>query len=153
MSTLVESPTVTLRLLPRTKPVAEVDPDAVIVSTPDCALTYGELDRWSNRLARLLLTLGAGAGTPIALAISAQIESVVAERAVVKIGGTPMPLQQGERAAFGAPMGVTTKDRRPELSDEIDWLVLDERSTLQRYLAGSDAPLTANELITFVHAA
>ncbi|MFI6999797.1 AMP-binding protein [Nocardia sp. NPDC050175] len=142
MHTLTDSLADNLRLLPLARPVAEVDPNAVVVSTDDCALTYAELDRWSNRLARLLLGIGAGANTRVALAIADEIESVVAERAIVKIGGTPVPAAADGAFMLGTTLGVTTKAQRGELTDAISWLVLDDRSTLQRYLAGSDAPLT-----------
>ncbi|WP_280453836.1 AMP-binding protein [Nocardia brasiliensis] len=142
MYTLTASQTDNLRLLPLARPVAVVDPNAVVASTPDCALTYAELDRWSNRLGRLLLGLGAGLDTRVAIAIDDEIESVVAERATVKIGAIPVPATGDASFALGTTVGVTTKARRGELTDAIDWLVLDDRSTLQRYLAGSDAPLT-----------
>ncbi|WP_405166136.1 AMP-binding protein [Nocardia sp. NBC_01499] len=142
MHTLTESLADNLRLLPLARPVAEVDPNAVVVSTADCALTYAELDRWSNRLARLLLGIGAGANSRVAIVITDEIESVVAERAIVKIGGTPVPAAADGTFLLGTTFGVTTKAQRGELTDAISWLVLDDRSTLQRYLAGSDAPLT-----------
>ncbi|WP_069163274.1 AMP-binding protein [Nocardia altamirensis] len=136
-----------LRMLPLAQAVAEVDPNAVVVSTADCVLTYAELDRWSNRLARLLLQIGANLDTRVALAISDDIESVVAERAIVKVGGTPVPVATDGMFALGTTLGVTTKARRADLTDQIDWLVLDDRSTLQRYLAGSDAPLSNDEYL------
>ncbi|MFI6041313.1 AMP-binding protein [Nocardia sp. NPDC051321] len=142
MHTLTDTLADNIRHLPLARPVAEVDPNAVVVSTADCALTYAELDRWSNRLARLLLGIGACSGTRVAIAISDEIESVVAERAIVKIGGTPVPAVTDGTFMLGTIVGVTTKARRGELTDAISWLVLDDRSTLQRYLAGSDAPLT-----------
>ncbi|MFI6167990.1 AMP-binding protein [Nocardia sp. NPDC051052] len=142
MHTLTDTLAGNIRHLPLARPVAEVDPNAVVVSTADCALTYAELDRWSNRLARLLLRIGARTGTRVAIAITDEIESVVAERAVVKIGGTPVPVAVDGTFMLGTTVGVTTKARRGELTDAISWLVLDDRSTLQRYLAGSDAPLT-----------
>lgn len=143
MNTLTAPQTDNLRLLPPARPVAVVDPQAVVASTIDCALTYAELDRWSNRLGRLLLGLGAGLDSRVAIAIDDEIEAVVAERATVKIGAVPVPATGDDSYALGTTVGVTTKARRPELTDAIDWLVLDDRSTLQRYLAGSDAPLTA----------
>ncbi|PXX64261.1 AMP-binding enzyme [Nocardia tenerifensis] len=144
MHTTTESLADNLRRLPLARPVAEVDPHAVVASTADCVLTYGELDRWSNRLARLLLGIGADADSRVAIAISDEIESVVAERAIVKLGATPVPAA-AETFLGGTAFGVTVKARRGELSDAISWLVLDDRSTLQRYLAGSDAPLTELE--------
>ncbi|WP_454195915.1 AMP-binding protein [Nocardia sp. Marseille-Q1738] len=135
-----------LYVLPLAQPVAEVDPGAVVVSTADCDLTYAELDRWSNRMARLLLELGAGPGARVAVAIDHPIESTVAERAATKIGAVTARVTGDGSFALGTTVGITTKDQLPESSDGIAWLVLDERSTLQRYLAGSDAPLTPADL-------
>lgn len=109
-------------------------------------LADADLDRWANRLARLLLTRGADAGDRIALAVDPRIESVVAEAAVRKIGAIPVSPIEGASTAPGAGFGITTRSRRGELGDGADWLVLDERSTLQRYLVTSDAPLVATEL-------
>ncbi|MEU2038181.1 AMP-binding protein [Nocardia niwae] len=146
MHTLTDSLADNLYVLPQAQSVADVDPQAVVVSTADCDLTYAELDRWSNRLARLLLAIGAGPGTRVAVAIDQTIESVVAERAVTKIGAIAVPVTEDRSYALGTPVGVTTKEQRPEPTDEITWLVLDERSTLQRYLASSAAPLRTADL-------
>ncbi|BDT88460.1 AMP-binding protein [Nocardia cyriacigeorgica] len=141
MHTSVESHTGTVTALPTIRPAA-VDPQAVVLSAADVSLSYAELDSWSNRLARLLLEIGAGPGIRVAIAVDEPVEAVVAERAVVKIGAIPMTMRTGESTAFGTGIGVTTKDERAHLDDRITWLVLDDRSTLRRYLAGSDEPLT-----------
>lgn len=47
---------------------AVVLPTAIAVTAADCELNYAELDRWSNRLARMLLRLGAHPGARIAIA-------------------------------------------------------------------------------------
>ncbi|MBF6466788.1 AMP-binding protein [Nocardia beijingensis] len=146
MHTLTDSLADNLYVLPQAQSVAEVDPQAVVASVADCDLTYAELDRWSNRLARLLLAIGAGPGTRVAVAIDQPIESVVAERAATKIGAITVPVTGDRSYALGTPVGVTTKEQQPEPADEITWLVLDERSTLQRYLASSAAPLRAADL-------
>ncbi|WP_330229206.1 AMP-binding protein [Nocardia sp. NBC_00508] len=147
MHTLTASLADNLYVLPlAAQPVAEVDPDAVVVSTADCDLTYAELDRWSNRMARLLLELGAGPGALVAMAIDQPIESLVAERAATKIAAIAVPATDDASFALGTTVGITTKDQRPEATDGIAWLVLDERSTLQRYLTGSDAPLEPADL-------
>ncbi|WP_280346838.1 AMP-binding protein [Nocardia neocaledoniensis] len=113
-------------------------------SVADGHLADADLDRWANRLARLLLTRGAAIGDRIALAIDADIEAIVAAAAVRKIGATPVAADAS--AAQDARFGITTADRRPELTDAIDWLVLDDRWTLQRYLVSSDAPLSITDL-------
>ncbi len=109
-------------------------------------LADADLDRWANRLARLLLGRGAEAGDRIALAVDPRIEAVVAEAAVRKIGAIPVTLTDGASTAPGAEFGITTKARRAHIADNVDWLVLDDRSTLQRYLVSSDAPLLVTEL-------
>ncbi|WP_067449257.1 AMP-binding protein [Nocardia alba] len=125
-----------------TAPAANVIPMRARSGAPVAAgqLADADLDRWANRLARLLLARGADAGDRIALAVDPRIESVVAEAAVRKIGAVPVsPLE-------GAGFGITTRVGRDELADGADWLVLDDRSTLRRYLVTSDAPLAATEL-------
>ncbi|MEV6213859.1 hypothetical protein [Nocardia sp. NPDC051833] len=111
----------------------------------DGHLADADLDRWANRLARLLLGRGATAGARIALAVDAATEAIVAEAAVRKIGAVPVAVADDE-FVFGAYLGVTTRSDRPELTDVVDWLVLDDRSTLQRYLVSSDAPLSTADL-------
>lgn len=111
----------------------------------DGHLADSDQDRWANRLARLLLGRGATAGTRIALAVDATIEAIIAEAAVRKIGAIPVSVTDDE-FVFGAYTGITTRARRPELTDDVDWLVLDDRSTLQRYLVSSDAPLSTRDL-------
>ncbi|MQY20474.1 AMP-binding protein [Nocardia macrotermitis] len=133
-----------LRVVPATRDVPEVDPNAIVLSGSDGDLTVGELDSWSNRLARLLLQDGAVPGAAIAIAIAAPIERLVAERAVAKIGA--VAVLAGGLPARGARRGITTRHARPEADGAIDWLVLDDRTTLRRYLTGSDAPLSADDL-------
>ncbi|APE36326.1 hypothetical protein BOX37_23020 [Nocardia mangyaensis] len=107
-------------------------------------LADADLDRWANRLARLLLAGGVGVGSRIALAVDPAIEATVAEAAVRKIGAIPVPVAEGTAPVAG--FGITTKERRAELTDTADWLVLDDRSTLRRYLVSSDAPLSGTDL-------
>ncbi|MCP2280345.1 AMP-binding protein [Nocardia amikacinitolerans] len=125
--------------------VTHFDPAAIAVSTPDGGLTYGELDSWSNRLARVLLDNGAGPGTTVAMAVEPTIESAVTRWAIAKSGATPVLAASGPAAVESAALGVTTYARRGELTDAIGWLVLDDRSMLVRYLTGSDAPITDAE--------
>ncbi|MEU4600307.1 AMP-binding protein [Nocardia sp. NPDC023988] len=132
MSTLVTAPADNVIQLPRRSgaPIA------------DGRLADADLDRWANRLARLLLGRGAGAGDLIALAVDPRVEAVVAEAAVRKIGAVPVSAEEQPGTRFG----ITTRSRRGELCDTVDWLVLDDRSTLRRYLVSSDAPLSGIDL-------
>jgi non-ribosomal peptide synthetase component F len=146
MSTLIESPAETvvqLRPSALSAPAGN-HPTAVAVSAADCDLTYGELDLWSNRLARLLLARGAGPGIRVALAVTPPVEAAVTRLAIAKTGAIAVPVAPGT-PTHGAGLGVTTKAVRRELTDALGWLMLDDRSTLVHYMTGSDAPITDSD--------
>ncbi len=92
---------------------AQVDrtPDAVAVVGPESFLTYRELDRQANQLARNLQPLGVGEGTVVAVCLERSPLAFVALLGVLKAGGAFLPLDPGypaERLAFmmadsGAP--------------------------------------------------
>ncbi|WP_169816266.1 hypothetical protein [Nocardia miyunensis] len=106
-----------------------------------------ELDRWSNRLARMLVEQGASAESWIVTAGLPPLERAVTRWAIAKIGATATPAVCTDTRGR-AHLGVTTRAARPGLSENITWLVLDDRATLVRYLTGSDAPITDAELST-----
>ncbi|UFS96605.1 AMP-binding protein [Nocardia huaxiensis] len=143
----LESPVATLVPLrvSAESPAPHTDPAAVAVTAGNVTLTYAELDRWSNRLARMLLRLGAHPGARVAIAETPQLESIVARLAIAKTGATPVPFAT-ETSSARMDFGVTTKAGRDRVTDSSRWLVLDERDTLVQYLTGSDAPLTDAEL-------
>ncbi|MEM7307035.1 MAG: amino acid adenylation domain-containing protein [Planctomycetota bacterium] len=78
-------------------------------------VSYAELNRRANRLARLLLELGAGPDRAVAIFMQRGVDSVVAMLATFKAGGTYVPLDPiypGERlhlmlADSGAPVLLT----------------------------------------------
>jgi non-ribosomal peptide synthetase component F len=122
-----------------------------IPSASDVALPV-ELELWSNRLARLLMSLGAREGAPVAMALTASVESMVSRSAIAKTGATVVQIDSaGANAGIDSvagqaiKVGVTTKARRAALSNDIDWLLLDDLSTMRRYMTSSDAPVTAAE--------
>ena len=66
-------------------------------------MSYGELNRRANRLARHLLRLGVGPGEPVALGLERSGEMIGAILAVLKAGGVYVPLDPtypAERLAF-----------------------------------------------------
>jgi amino acid adenylation domain-containing protein len=93
-------------------------PDAVAVTGPDGTLSYAELDRRANRLARLLLARGVAADTPVAVAMSRSVRQVVALLAVLKAGAAYLPLDPADPparirallAASGNPPVLTSGD-------------------------------------------
>ena len=78
-------------------------PDAVAVVSGLTRLTYGELDRQANQLARHLRTLGAGPETVVAIAAHRRAETVVGLLGILKSGSAYLPVDPGqpaERVAF-----------------------------------------------------
>jgi amino acid adenylation domain-containing protein len=89
----------------------ERTPDAMAVLFPSIAsepgadeqLTFRELNRRANRLARLLQTLGVGPDAPVGICMERSLEMVVGLLAILKAGGAYVPLDPGypdERIAF-----------------------------------------------------
>ncbi|KLL97061.1 hypothetical protein NJ76_09880, partial [Rhodococcus sp. IITR03] len=81
--------------------VAAVVPDTEAVVCEDRRMTYGELDTWSNRLARVLIDAGAGPETFVAVGIARSLESVAV------IWRSPSP---------GPPSCPSTRNIRPNAS-------------------------------------
>ena len=71
---------------------AERDPTRVAVHFQDDAITYGDLDRWANRLARAYADRGVGFGDLVTIALPNGIEFYAAAFAAYKLGAIPQPL-------------------------------------------------------------
>ncbi|HLX07384.1 MAG TPA: amino acid adenylation domain-containing protein, partial [Thermoanaerobaculia bacterium] len=71
---------------------AAARPDAAAVVTRDAALTYGELRRRADRLARHLRSLGAGPEVRVGLLVERSPEMVVAMLAILESGAAYVPL-------------------------------------------------------------
>jgi mycobactin peptide synthetase MbtE len=67
-------------------------PDAVAVVADDVELTYAELHRRANRLARWLIGKGIGAEDIVGLRMTISIEFIVATLAVLKAGAAYLPI-------------------------------------------------------------
>ncbi|MBN6038362.1 non-ribosomal peptide synthetase [Amycolatopsis sp. 195334CR] len=74
---------------------AELHPDRVALVSELDTWTFRALDRWSNRLARLLREAGAAPGEVVACAMSRSARAVLAVLAVAKTGATYLPLDPG----------------------------------------------------------
>ena len=122
---------------------AAANPEVIAVSTADADLTYAELDSWSNRLARILIGSGARPGSDVVVAVSRSIEFMVAAWAVAKSGAQmsdPRPNDGGRTPA----LAVTTKYDRARVGD-VAVLLLDDLSTMRRYMTVSDAEVTESD--------
>jgi amino acid adenylation domain-containing protein/non-ribosomal peptide synthase protein (TIGR01720 family) len=71
---------------------ARENPEAVAVLFDTQKLSYGELDRSANRLARALIARGVGPEVRVAIAMPRSAEIMVAFLAVLKAGGVYVPL-------------------------------------------------------------
>ena len=71
---------------------AERTPLAVAAVFEDESITYGELDRRSNQLARHLVKIGAGPGQLVALYLDRSLEMLVALLGTLKAGAAYLPL-------------------------------------------------------------
>ena len=67
-------------------------PDAPAVRYGDEQLSYGELDRRTNQLARYLQHRGAGPGVPVGLCIDRSIHLIVGMLGILKAGSAYVPL-------------------------------------------------------------
>ncbi|MFD7841139.1 amino acid adenylation domain-containing protein, partial [Streptomyces sp. NPDC059761] len=93
-------------------------PDAVAVSADGVVITYAELNARANRLAHRLVELGVGRETPVAVLLERSVDVVVTSLAVVKAGGTYVPIHGSypqDRIAWvladtGAPVLLTDRE-------------------------------------------
>jgi len=67
-------------------------PEAPALIFEDIELSYGELDRCSNQLARYLISEGVGSEDIVAIALDRSIEMVVSLLGVLKSGAAYLPL-------------------------------------------------------------
>ncbi|WNG56874.1 amino acid adenylation domain-containing protein [Archangium gephyra] len=87
-------------------------PDAPALHSSGARLTYSELNARSNQLARLLLSLGVGPDSLVALHLKRSTDFVIALLATLKAGGAWLPLDPSlpnERLSF------IVSDARPSL--------------------------------------
>jgi amino acid adenylation domain-containing protein len=81
----------------------ERTPEDVAVRFGDQQLTYRELNRSANQLARYLRQRGVESETPVGLCVERSLEMVVALVGILKAGGTYVPLdpaEPGDRLAY-----------------------------------------------------
>ncbi|MGW7413010.1 non-ribosomal peptide synthetase [Streptomyces sp. NPDC054863] len=129
---------------------AALAPGTAAVHCGDQRLTYGELDRRANRLARHLRDRGAGPERLVGVCLPRSVDLVVALLAVLKSGAAYLPLDPElpeQRLAFmltdaEVPLLVTQRslaDRLPETGAAVVWT--DTEADL--IAARSDEPLPA----------
>jgi len=113
----------------------ERSPDSIAVVAGLQSLTYSELNRRANQLARYLRTLGVGRDVPVALYLNSSQEMIVAALAVLKAGGAYVPMDPSyplERFQFmlrdsAAPIVLTVGSLAERLQSESGVVALDDR--------------------------
>ncbi|WP_168701931.1 amino acid adenylation domain-containing protein [Gordonia paraffinivorans] len=131
------------------------DPDAPAVIAHGVELSYAELDRRSNRLARRLIAAGAGPEARVVMAVERSAESVVAWWSIVKTGAAYVPVDPNYPIAritqmvtdSGAALGVTTRSAHSALPGHVTWVVLDDPDEAVWMASIDDAEITSDELL------
>jgi amino acid adenylation domain-containing protein len=123
-------------------------PTATAVTCEAQALTYGELDRRSNRLARALRARGVRRGDLVGIAVDRGVGMVVALLGILKAGGAYVPLDPtypAERLTFMATDSglrlLVTESRFEGVAREHDCARLRLDADAAAIEAESDAPL------------
>jgi len=113
---------------------ADRTPDALALTCGDIQLTYRELDRRANQLARHLQSLGVGPDVLVAICIPRSVELVVAMLGVWKAGGAYLPIDPSypkKRARFMltdscARVAITTRVLASEFAHDAATLCIDD---------------------------
>jgi len=91
---------------------ARATPDATAVVCGEQALTYGELDRLTDQLARIMADYGVDAETVVGVAMPRSVHSVAALLAIWKAGGVVLPLDAADPPAR---LSALLDDARPTM--------------------------------------
>ncbi|CAK4734402.1 unnamed protein product, partial [Aphanomyces euteiches] len=102
---------------------AVTKPDLIAVEYEDERITYGDLNEQANTLAHHLVSLGVGVGSRVAVVMERCLEFPIGLLAVLKAGGSMMPLDAtfpSHRLSFmlgdaHATVVVSTEDYRAQI--------------------------------------
>ncbi|GAA1964211.1 hypothetical protein GCM10009754_39900 [Amycolatopsis minnesotensis] len=121
----------------------------------DRSLSYGELDRLSNRLAHKLIESGVRQEDPVAVLLGRDVEMVVALFGVLKAGGVYVPMDAEyprDRLAYMlddiAPAAAVTTGGAVPAAREIPVLRIDDPATLAGPSTWDDDPAEARRGLT-----
>ncbi|WP_261575637.1 non-ribosomal peptide synthetase [Frankia gtarii] len=136
-------------------------PQAPAVLADGDALTYHQLDRRANRLARLLVARGVGPESTVALSVPRSVEMVVAVLAVAKAGAAYVPVDPDYPADRVRHMLIdsrpelllTTSEAAPRLPGPagLETVRLDEPATLARLAELPEHDVTDAERLAALH--
>ncbi|MFR9754112.1 AMP-binding protein, partial [Nocardia sp. 004] len=132
------------------------DPQQIAVRYQGRSITYRELDEYSSRLARVLISRGVGPERIVALALPRSYEMVAAFWAVAKAGGAHVPIDPTyplERIRHmvtdsGAILGITADRYAEQLPGEVEWLRIDADGFAAQVAAQSAEQVTDADRVT-----
>jgi amino acid adenylation domain-containing protein len=81
---------------------ADRTPNAVAVTGPDGSVTYGELNKLTNRIARALTVLGVNSGDRIGIWLDKSVRTVATMQGVLRLGAVYVPID---------PLGPASRTR------------------------------------------
>jgi amino acid adenylation domain-containing protein len=136
---------------------AAKNPDAIAAQYGADQMTYAELQRRADRMARLLRARGVSTGALVGLLVERSLDMIVGMLGILKAGGAYVPLDPSypqSRLAFmiadaGVPIVVTTQSLLERLPDPAPATICFDRDAAAE---GADADLSSDE-ITSDHAA
>ncbi len=125
-------PTTAPRDLVLSRAIEAVSGERVALAHRDATITYAELDARANRLARLLVSFGAGRGVRVAIAAGREPARIVALLAVMKAGASYVPIDERNpptRVAAmledaGVALAVATEDHADRLPAQVPYVVV-----------------------------
>ncbi|MGY5311787.1 amino acid adenylation domain-containing protein, partial [Nocardia gipuzkoensis] len=128
-------------------------PDAPALIFESRSLSYDQIDRASNRLARLLITRGVQPDTIVAVMLPRSIEMIVAVLAVLKAGGAYLPIDPDhprERIEYtltdAAPVAILTSTTPSAMSGAMPAgtpaIMIDAPDVVHALAGHDDRPLT-----------
>jgi len=128
-------------------------PDTPAIVSGDVTLTFAELGARSARLARLLIASGVGPDTVVGLSLPRSEQMLVAMIAVIRAGGTYVPMDPSYPSDRLAHMASDSRpgvlvtvssvlDGLSTIAGDVERVVLDDAATLARLAALPAAPVT-----------
>ncbi|WP_158719012.1 non-ribosomal peptide synthetase, partial [Streptomyces globisporus] len=124
---------------------AAATPDAPAVISQALTLTYGELDRRSNRVGHALRAQGAGPGDLVAIVMDKGWEQVVAALGILRAGAAYVPIDARvpvERLhVLLESAGISRVVTQPWVEDTADWPQGVARTVVRADDGGEEAPL------------
>ncbi len=109
----------------------KITPEAIAVESDEGKLTYNELNQRANRLARFLVTQGAGPEMPVAVLAQRNISLLTAILAIFKAGGAYLPLDPRHPATrqvqvltqSRTSLVLTTDDLEPDIAQALEQII------------------------------